>query len=70
MSARSPKSPRVYDQEENDRYRALLDRREKSNRKDGQDIELSTDVIIMQDSVTGFRYKLEIQSGVLVTVPL
>lgn len=70
MSGQSPKSPPVYSQEESDRYRSLLDRREKSNRKAGQDIELSTDVIIMQDSVTGFRYKLEIQSGVLVTVPL
>lgn len=70
MSGKSPKSPSAYSSEEQDRYRGLLDRRDLQTRKIGQDIELSSDSLIIRDEVTGFRYRFTIQSGVIVLVPL
>jgi hypothetical protein len=70
MSAKSPKAPAAYSSEEQDRYRALLDRRGQQTRMIGQDLELSSEAFIMSDEVTGFRYRVAIQSGALVVVPL
>lgn len=70
MSSKSPKSPPTYSSEEQDRYRALLDRRDDQTRQLGQDIELSSESLILRDEVTGFRYRVAIQSGALVLVAL
>lgn len=70
MTAISPKSPPIYSREEQDRYRALLDRRDAQTRKIGQDIALSSERLILTDEVTGFRYRVAIQSGSLVLVAL
>lgn len=70
MSSKSPKSPSTYSSEEQDRYRALLDRRDDQTRQLGQDIELSSESLILRDEVTGFRYRVTIQSGALVLVAL
>lgn len=70
MSGRSPKTPFAYSPEEQDRYRALLDRRDQQSRKIGQDIELSSESLILRDEVTGLRYRLTIQSGAVVLVAI
>jgi len=70
MSGRSPKAPFAYSSEEQDRFRALMDRRDGQNLQRGQDIELSSESLILRDEVTGFRYRVTIQSGALVLVPL
>jgi len=70
MSGKSPKAPAVYSSEEQDRYRALLDRRDGQTRQIGQNIELASESLILRDEVTGFRYRVAIQSGALVVVPI
>lgn len=66
----TPKAGPKYSPDEEDRYRAYVARQDKQTRKIGQDVELSSDRLIIRDSVTGFRYAVEIQSGVIVLVAL
>jgi hypothetical protein len=64
----APKAPAAYSKDEEDRYRSLVDRGMKTALQQGQDIELSSERLILRDTVTGDRYSIEVQSGVIVPV--
>lgn len=63
-----PLAPAQYSQEDQRRLRNEIEKLDRQNFKRQQDAEPVG--LILKDTVTGFRYKIEVQSGVLVPVAL
>ena len=59
-----------YEQSNEARTRETLRQMDDQNHKRGRDLELARDRLIMTDEVTGFRFKVAIQSGAIVLVAL
>jgi hypothetical protein len=61
------RAPNAYGKEDQDRLRKALDQRDAETRKKQQDVEIAgAERLILPDLITGDRYSVTIQSGVVV----
>ena len=65
MSLRLGGAPEDYSQADQQRMRADLNAADRLNHKRGEDVEIGKGRLILTDRVTGARYQLVSDSGVL-----